>query len=85
MQWALRLYGCAPAAAISTIFQSYSSLPGLLASTMPITSQPEPYSWLMVIVLFIVIFFYGLVAMVFLRCKVSGLLPEAERPSCRSV
>lgn len=33
----------------------------------------------MVIVLFIVIFFYGLVAMVFLRCKVSGLLPEAER------
>lgn len=29
--------------------------------------------------------FYGLVAMVFLRCKVSGLLPEAERPSCRSV
>lgn len=60
-------------------------MPSLLASIMPVASPPEPYSRLMVIVLFIVIFFYGLVAMVFLRCKVSGLLPEAERPSCRSV
>lgn len=56
-------------------------MPSLLASIMPVYNPPEPYSRLMVIVLFIVIFFYGLVAMVFcgaklvVCCRGAGALP----------